>query len=170
MSAVPLPPPAVPHFSAPADRIGRRAAGHLARELTALTHRRCALVVLADPTTGAELDRHVVGPPPAAVDGSAVLRLVLPSRPVVCDAARLHEASLRRLLQHWRAERLLVAPCTFGHDLVAVAVVAVAPGADALLVERTARPLADRFATAVIGTRLLTSPAARDSLPFAIGA
>jgi hypothetical protein len=152
------------------DRIGHRPAGHLARELTALTHRRRALVVLADPTTGAELDRHVVGPPPAGVDGSAVLGLVLPSRPTVCDASRLHEASLRRLLQHWRADRLLVAPCTFGHDLVAVAVVAVAPGADPLLIERAARPLADRFATSVIGTRLLTNPAGRDSLLFAIGA
>jgi hypothetical protein len=152
------------------DRVGHRRAGHLARELVAVTGRRRALVLLADPVTGAELDRYVVGPTPAAIDGDAVLDLVLPSHPVVCDASRLHEPSLRRLVHHWRSDRLLVAPCTFGHALVAVAVVAVAPGADALPIERAARPLVDRFATAVIGTRLLANAAARDSLLFAIGA
>ena len=152
------------------DRIGRRPAGHLARELTAVTGRRRALVLLADPSTGGELDRHVDGPPPGPIDGDAVLALVLPSQPTVCDTARLHEPALRRLAAQWRTERLLIAPCTFGHALVGVAIVAVAPAAETPLVERAARPLVDRFATAVVGTRLFTAPNTRDSLVFSIGA
>src|SRR5215211_49406 len=150
------------------DRIGRRPAAHLARELSTLTGRRRAVVLLADPADGAELDRHVDGPPPGPIDGDAVLGLVLPSRPAVCDTARLHEPSLRRLADDWHTERLLVAPCTFGHWLVAVAVVAVEPGADALLIEHGARPLVERFAAAVIGTRLFNPPSSRDSLLFSI--
>jgi hypothetical protein len=152
------------------DRIGRRPAGHLARELSALTGRRRAVVLLAHPSTGVELDRHVDGPPPGPVDGDALLALVLPSHPMVCDTARLHEPSLRRLAEHWRTERLLIAPCTFGHALVGLAIVALAPGAEALPIERAALPLVDRFAAGVIGTRLFTNPPARDSLLFSIGA
>jgi hypothetical protein len=158
--------PANPH----PDRIGRRPAGHLARELSALTGRRRAIVLLADPSTGAELYRHVDGPPPGPIDGDALLALVLPSHPTVCDTSRLHEPSLRRLADHWRSGRLLIAPCTFGHALIGLAVVALAPGAESLPIERAARPLVDRFATAVTGTRLFTDPPARDSLLFSIGA
>jgi hypothetical protein len=154
----------------PIDRIGRRPAGHLARELAALTGRRRAVVLLADPTNGTELDRHVLGPLAGPFDGDAVLGLVLPSQPTVCDASRLHEPSLRRLVHHWRSERLLIAPCTFGHALVGLAIVAVAPTAEQLPIERSARALVDRFAAGVIGTRLFSNPAARDSLVFSIGA
>jgi hypothetical protein len=152
------------------DRVGVRTARHLARALTAVTGRRRAVVLLADPNTGLELDRHVDGPPLGPLDGDAVLTLVLPSQATVCDTARLHEPALRRLAAQWRTERLLVAPCTFGHALIGVAVVAVAPAAEAPLVERAARPLVDRFATAVVGTRLFTAPTSRDSQLIAIGA
>ncbi len=152
------------------DRVGLRPAGHLARELTAVTGRRRAIVLLADPSTGLELDRHVEGPPLGLIDGDAVLALVLPSHATVCDTARLHEPALRRLAVQWRTDRLLVAPCTFGHALIGVAIAAVAPAAETPLVERAARPLVDRFAAAVVGTRLFTSPAARDSQLISIGA
>ena len=156
--------------SASADRIGHRPARQLARQLGAVTGRRRAVVLMADPSTGGELARHVDGPPPGPIDGDAVLALVLPSQPTVCDTARLHEPALRRLAHHWRTDRLLVAPCTFGHNLVAVAVVAVPRDAEPLLIERAARPLAERFAAAVVGTRLFTAAIARDSLVFSIGA
>jgi hypothetical protein len=135
-----------------------------------VTRRHRAVVLLADPSTGLELARHVEGPPLGLVDGDAVLDLVLPSHATVCDATRLHETALRRLATQWRTERLLVAPCTFGHTLVGVALAAVAPAAQSPLVERAARPLVDRFAAAVIGTRLFTAPAERDSQLFSIGA
>jgi len=160
----------MPAIAPTPDRVGRRPAAHLARQLSALTGRRRAVVILADPSNGAELDRHVGGPPPGPIDGRAVLRLVLPSHPTVCDTSRLHEPSLRHLADHWNTERLLVAPCTFGHSLVAVAVVAVAPGASALPIEHGARPLVERFAAAVIGTRVFNEPSARDSLLFSVGA
>jgi len=150
--------------------VGRRPAGHLARELSAVTGRRRAVVLLADLTNGAELDRHVEGPALRGIDGDALLALVLPSRPTVCDAARLHEPSLRRLAEQWHSSRLLVAPCTFGHLLVGLAVVALATSTDAPLVERAARPLADRFATGVVGTRLLANARDGDSRAFSIGA
>ena len=154
----------------PADIIGRRPARHLARELVAVTGRRRAVVLLADPGTGTELDRHVVGPPPGSIDGDALLHLVLPSLATVCEVGRLHEPGLRRLANHWRCTQLLIAPCTFGHALVGLAIVAVAPGAEPLPIERAARPLVDRFATAIVGTRLFTNAATRDSLLFSIGA
>ena len=156
--------------SASPDRVGRRPARQLARQLGALTGRRRAVVLLADPSTGGELARHVEGPPPGAIDGDAVLALVLPSQPTVCDAARLHEPALRRLAHDWRADRLLVAPCTFGHNLVAVAVVAVPRHAEPLPIERAARPIAERFAAAVIGTRLFSAATSGDSLVLSIGA
>jgi hypothetical protein len=163
--------PAVPPTpNPPADLVGRRFARHLASELAALTARRRAVVLLADPATGTELDRHVVGPPPGPIDGDALLALVLPSQATVCDAGRLHEPGLRCLAHQWRCTQLLIAPCTFGHALVGLAIVAVAPNAEPLPIERAARPLVDRFATAIVGTRLFTNAAARDSLLISIGA
>jgi len=156
--------------SASPDRVGHRPARQLARQLGTVPGRRRAIVLMADPSTGGERARHVDGPPPGPIDGDAVLALVLPSQPTVCDTARLHEPALRRLAHHWRTDRLLVAPCTFGHNLVAVAVVAVPHDAEPLLIERAARPLAERFAAAVIGTRLFTAATAGDSLVFSIGA
>jgi hypothetical protein len=154
------PAPARPRQSRPVvDRVGRSPARQLARGLVALTAQRRAIVVLADLTTGTELDRHVAGPAPGPLDGDALLALVLPTEPTVCQASRLHEPSLRLLAQRWRADRLLIAPCTFGHTLVALAVVALAHDADSHVVVRAARPLCERFAVAVIGTRLFANAA-----------
>jgi hypothetical protein len=151
-----------PPARATVDRIGRCPARHLARELGALTGRKRAVVLLADLTDGTELVRHVEGPRLGSIDGDALLALVLPSEPMVCDAARLHEPSLRLLARRWRADRLLVAPCTFGHTLVGLAVVALPPDADTPVVVRAARPLCERFAVAVIGTRLFANAARYD--------
>ena len=52
---------------------------------------------------------------------------------------------------------------------VALAVVSLHPGADSHVVVRAARPLCERFAVAVIGTRLFANAArsgAGDSSPF----
>jgi hypothetical protein len=137
------------------DTVGRAASRHLARQLAMLTGTRRVLVVLAHPTGGTELDRF--GPDASSIDGDAVLTLVLPTEATVCDAARIHEPSLRRLAEHWGAERVLVAPCTFGHELVAVAIAPVAAGVAALPVEREARRLTERFAAGVVGTRLFAN-------------
>ncbi len=153
------PAPASPRRRPVIDPVGRSPARHLARELVALGGRRQAVVVLADLTDGTELDRYIAGPRPHNIDGDALLALVLPSEPTVCDASRLHEPSLRVLARRWRADRLLVAPCTFGHTLVALAVVSLAAETDSGLVVRAARPLCERFAVAVIGTRLFANVA-----------
>jgi hypothetical protein len=156
-TATRLRPPA-PTCSRPViDRVGRYPARQLGRELVTLTGRNRAVVVLADLTDGTELDRYVDGPRPGPIDGDALLALVLPTEPTVCDTARLHEPSLRLLAHRWRADRLLVAPCTFGHLLVALAIVAISPDADTHVVVRAARPLCERFAVAVIGTRLFAN-------------
>ena len=147
-----------PRLSRPAiDRVGRHPARQLGRELATLTGRKRAVVLLADLTDGTELDRYSGGPRPGPIDGDALLALVLPTEPTVCDTARLHEPSLRLLARRWRTDRLLVAPCTFGHLLVALAIVAIAPDADAHVVVRAARPLCERFAVAVVGTRLFAN-------------
>ena len=104
-------------------------------------------MLLADLTDGTELDRYVDGPRPGPIDGDALLALVLPTEPTVCDTARLHEPSLRLLARRWRTDRLLVA----------LAIVAIAPDADTHVVVRAARPLCERFAVAVVGTRLFAN-------------
>jgi len=127
---------------------------HLARQLSLLTGVRRALVVLADPRDGTELDRYSFGAVLADADGDALLSLVLPTEPSVCAAHRLHEPSLRRLGEHWGHRRLLIAPCTFGASLVALAIVPVADDVPAPVVEREARRLTERFAASIVGTRL----------------
>jgi hypothetical protein len=139
------------------DTIGRTAARHLARQLAMLTGSRRALVVLADPRDGTELERHPSGAAVPDTDGNALLSLVFASDAAVCEVSRLHEASLRRLAHHWAADHLLVVPCTFGHDLVAVAVAPVGPNVPAAPIVREARHLAERFAASVIGTRLFVN-------------
>jgi hypothetical protein len=146
-------PPGAPLF----DTIGWAATRHLACQIAMLTGHRRVLVVLADPQDGTELDRYSFGAAFAGADGDALLSLVLPTDAAVCDVARLHEPSLRRLADHWAAERLLVAPCTFGNELVALAVAPVAGDVPTLIVEREARRLAERFAASVIGTRLFAT-------------
>jgi hypothetical protein len=131
----------------------------LALELALRSRAAGALIVLADPLGGGEIGRCVVGPCLPAVDGNALLDLVLPSEATVCDVGRIHEPSLRRLARHWNADRLLVAPCSFGTTLVALAIVPLGPGLSARRIERDARGVCERFAAAVIGTRLLAHAA-----------
>ena len=130
---------------------------HLARRLSLLTGERRVLIVLADPRDGNELDRCSFGAALADADGDALLSLVLPMEATVCDVNRLHEPSLRRLADHWGLARMLIAPCTFGSDLVALALAPVADGVPARVVEREARRLSERFAAGVVGTRLFAA-------------
>jgi hypothetical protein len=127
---------------------------HLARQLSLVTGVRRVLVVLADPRDGTELDRYSFGAGLADADGDALLSLVLPTEPSVCDVHRLHEPSLRRLADHWGHQRMLIAPCTFGSGLVALALAPVGDDVPAPVVEREARRLTERFAASVVGTRL----------------
>lgn len=127
---------------------------HLARQLALLTGVRRVLVVLADPRDGSELDRYSFGAVLADADGDALLSLVLPSEAAVCSVRRLHEPSLRRLAEHWGRDRMLIAPCTFGTELVALALAPVGDDVPAPIVEREARRLTERFAAAVVGSRL----------------
>ncbi len=127
---------------------------HLARQLALLTGVRRVLVVLADPRDGSELDRYSFGAVLARADGDALLSLVLPTEPSVCEVHRLHEPSLRRLADHWGRRRMLIAPCTFGTELVALALAPVGDDVPAPIVEREARRLTERFAAGVIGSRL----------------
>jgi hypothetical protein len=127
---------------------------HLARQLSLLTGGRRVLVVLADPRDGTELDRYSFGAVLADADGDALLSLVLPTEACVCDATRLHEPSLRRLAEQWGRRRMLIAPCTFGCDLVALALAPVDEDVPAPVVEREARRLSERFAASLVGRRL----------------
>jgi hypothetical protein len=127
---------------------------HLARQLSLLTGVRRVLVVLADPRDGTELDRYAFGAVLADADGDALLSLVLPTEACVCDVNRLHEPSLRRLADHWGRRRMLIAPCTFGRDLVALALAPVGDDVPAPIVEREARRLSERYAAGVVGRRL----------------
>ncbi|HKA04726.1 MAG TPA: hypothetical protein VKD67_10360 [Acidimicrobiales bacterium] len=127
---------------------------HLARQLALLTGVRRVLVVLADPRNGSELDRYSLGAVLANADGDALLSLVLPAEAAVCAVNRLHEPSLRRLAERWGRERMLIAPCTFGNELVALALAPVGEDVPAAIVEREAGRLTERFAASVVGSRL----------------
>src|SRR5262249_36960985 len=146
---------ATPPTASATDPRGFGAARHLARRIAMLTGLRRVLVVLADPCLGTELGRYEFGAPVPGIDTNALLELVLPTDACVCDVARLHEPALRRLADHWAADRILVAPCTFGHELVALAVAPVGATPTAA-VEREVRRLTERFAASVIGTRLFS--------------
>jgi hypothetical protein len=137
----------------PATSVDFRAVDHLARQIAALTDAGPVLVVLADPRDGTELDRYELHAPMPDVDGEALLRLVLPTDATVCPVGRLHEPSLRRLAHRWHVDHVLVAPCTFGHELVAVAVAPVA-GKVTSSVEREVARLTERFAAALVARRL----------------
>jgi hypothetical protein len=146
-----------------ADAVGLHGARRLALDLTRIVARRNAVVVLANPLDGTELARVCVGRPPL-VDGDALLALVVSSEPAVCLTARLHDASLRRLGVEWQAERLLVVPCFFGHDLIALAVAPVHNRLETRQAELAARCVAERFGAHVVGTRLLANARPAHSL------
>jgi hypothetical protein len=138
------------------DLVGERAARRLALDVGALVGRPDVLVLLAHPTTRQELARVSTGRVPP-VDGSALLGLVLPTDPTVCDVLRLHEPNLRALARHWRAPRVLVAPCVLGTELVGLA---LAPADVAMArrpVEQAAIALVERFSARVVATRLVAA-------------
>ena len=138
------------------DAVGLRGARRLALDLTRIVRRRNCVVVLANPLDGTELASVCVGRAPL-VDGDALLALVVSSEPAVCPTSRLHDASLRRLAVEWHADRLLVVPCFFGHDLIALAVAPLDNPAETRQAEIAARCVAERFAAHVVGTRLFSN-------------
>jgi hypothetical protein len=145
------------------DTVGLRGARRLALDLTRIVRRRNCVVVLANPLDGTELARVCVGGAPL-VDGDALLALVMSSEPAVCVTARLHDASLHRLGVAWHAERLLVVPCFFGHDLVALAIAPIDKPVESRQAEIAARAVAERFAAHVVGTRLFAAGRRADAL------
>jgi hypothetical protein len=110
-------------LDAPAGR-RERLAQDLALDLCAVTGRAQAAVVVVDPLAMAEQARMVVGGDIPLPNG-ALVDLVLPTEPSVCAVDRTHDRSLRALADAWHADHLLLAPVTFGHDLLAVAVAPV---------------------------------------------
>jgi hypothetical protein len=138
------------------DLVGEKAARRLALDLAALVGRPDALVLVAHPTRQDELARASAGRPPV-VDGDALLALVLPTDPTVCDAFRIHDRSVRALAAHWRISRILVAPCAFGTDLVGLALAPVDLSTDRTALQLAAIPLVERFAARVVSTRLVAA-------------
>jgi hypothetical protein len=133
-----------------ADATTHSMACRLARDLCSLGRGDAALVVLVDPVTARPLGRCTIGPRPDGGDG--IVGLVLPTEPCVVDAARVHNAPVHLVADAWGTDRLLLVPCTFGNDLLAVAVLPVA--ADATPDRRLAAVVADRFAAALTRARL----------------
>jgi hypothetical protein len=138
-------------LDAPAGR-RERLAQDLALDLCSVTGQAQAAVVVVDPLAMVEQGRTVVGGEIPLPEG-ALVDLVLPTEPTVCTVERTHDRGLRVLADAWHAERLVLAPVTFGHDLLAVAVapVTVLSTAD----RRRIADLAERAAAAMMRVLLL---------------
>jgi hypothetical protein len=134
-----------------ADAITLRLADCLAHHLAALGRGDAALVVVLDPEHQVPIGRRVIGPAlPEDADGIA--GLVVPSTPSVVEVSRVHDPDLRDVAGRWQAHRLLLVPCTFGHDLLALAVVPLADGCQPD--RRAAAAYAERFGAAATRARL----------------
>jgi hypothetical protein len=134
--------------------LARRLASHLA----ACTGYGRAIVVLVDSRSGETQGVVAEGDDtPTGLD--ALLRLVCSSDPAVVGTNRVHDLALRALAQRWDTDALLVAPCLFGNDVVAMVVLPLPPGttvASPSLV-KAVRTLADRFAAGVVRARLFAA-------------
>lgn len=133
-----------------ADATTHSLACRLARDLCDLGRGDAALVVLVDPLTALPIARCTVGLRPDGVDG--IVSLVLPTEPCIVEAARVHNAAVHLVAAAWASEQLLLVPCTFGHDLLAVAVAPVT--AEAMPDRHEAAVVAERFAAALTKARL----------------
>lgn len=131
-----------------------RLARELALELSGIAGLGCAAVMVANPITRAEAGRATVGPC-APLPPGALLDLVLPTEPSVCSVKRTHDRVLRALAETWAVDEVLLAPCTFGHDLLAVAVAPLGDVPDRRAALRSAGEVAERTAAAMVYAMLL---------------
>jgi hypothetical protein len=129
-------------------RLTRRLAAELAAQADG-----SALVVLTDPVTNRSIGTAIAGRtlPPGVC---SITELVMPSDPIVCDASRVHHAGLRNVARAWGASHVLLVPCLFGNDLIAVAL-APAPDEHARELVQASTALAERFSAAVVRARLM---------------
>ncbi len=134
--------------------LAERLAGHLA----ALTGRGESVVVLLDPRSGAV--QAVVPGGRKALDGARLLGgLVFASDPAVVRTDRVHDLGVRALAEAWKTSALLVAPCLFGNDVVALVALPLPPGTAvaAPSLVQAVRTLTDRFAAGVVRARLFAA-------------
>jgi hypothetical protein len=134
--------------------LARRLASHLA----ACTGYGRAIVVLFDSRNGGTQGVVAEGDdPPAGLE--ALFKLVCASDPAVVCTGRVHDVALRSLARRWDTDALLVAPCLFGNDVVAMVALPLPPGttvASPSLV-KAVRTLSDRFAAGVVRARLFAA-------------
>src|SRR3954454_7484994 len=133
-----------------ARRIRPASPAQLAVDLAAVLSAENVLVVLDGPERRQTITGRAV-----AADVDSLFGLVLASDPCVTDPRRAHHLGLRHVADVWESDRLLLAPCVFGHDVVAIVLASVTPDADPHALERAALPLVERFAAAVLRDRLL---------------
>jgi hypothetical protein len=129
-------------------RLARRLAAELAAQADG-----SALVVLTDPATNRSIGTAIAGRtlPPGLC---SITELMMPSDPIVCDPSRVHHAGLRNVARTWGASHVVLVPCLFGNDLIAIALTP-APDEHARELIQAVTPLAERFSAAVVRARLM---------------
>ncbi len=126
-----------------------------AHDLAATSGLGCSAVVLVDPVAAFERPVVTVGPPPGLLDTADLVDLVVATEPVVVVASRTHAHGLRELAAAWGTERLLVAPCIFGHELLAIGIAPFA-AADLGASTRAASVSAERTAAGLMRALLFS--------------
>jgi hypothetical protein len=155
-------PPAETTDTTAADETRRSDVPALARRLAAhlgsLTSGGRAVVVLVDPRTGAT-HGHVADGADAPLGAEQLATLVCSSEPAVVPTARVHDLAVRALGLHWGTDAVLVAPCLFGNDVVALVALPLPPGTTvaAPSLVRAVRSLTERFAASVVRARLFAA-------------
>jgi hypothetical protein len=148
-----------------ARRIRLASPAQLAVDLAAALSAENVLVVMDGPER-----RQTIAGRAVAADVDSLFGLVLASDPCVVDARRVHHVGLRHVADVWESDRLLLAPCVFGHEVVAIVLASVAAGAGAAALERAALPLVERFAAAVARDRVLHLADGLAGAPLAVPA
>jgi hypothetical protein len=133
-----------------ARRIRPASPAQLAVDLVAALAAENVLVVMDGPER-----RQTIAGRAVAADVDSLFDLILASDPCVVDARRAHHLGLRHVADVWESDRLLLAPCVFGHEVVAIVLASVDADADHRALERAALPFVERFAAAVARDRVL---------------
>lgn len=133
-----------------ARRIRPASPAQLAVDLAAVLSAENVLVVMDGPDR-----RQTIAGRAVAADVDSLFDLILASDPCVIDAHRAHHLGLRHVADVWESHRLLLAPCVFGHEVVAIVLASVHADADPHALERAALPLVERFAASVLRDRVL---------------
>jgi hypothetical protein len=146
-------------------RIRLASPAQLAVDVAAVLSAENVLVVMDGP----ERRQTIVGRAVAA-DVNSLFDLILASDPCVVDARRAHHVGLRHVADVWESDRLLLAPCLFGHEVVAIVLASVPADAEPHALERAALPLVERFGAAVARDRVLHLAGGLAAAPHAVAA